>query len=282
MRIGINWNFEFKNTEEWINQMKDMNVSSVVAPFVHNETKEVKAAYLNAARDNDLRISEVWAWGNVLSPNEDERNTAIMHAKRQLALAEEIGAECAINISGARGAKWDGYYPDNYSDETYDMIIKTTRGIIDAVEPKKTFYTIEPMPWMVPDSPDHYIKLLHDVDREAFGIHIDYTNMVNSMEKYMNRNAFISECFEKLGPYAKGIHIKDIQLDHSVLPCSITETLPGEGSIDYAHVLRQIEKLEQQYGEKTFLIEHLHTYDEYKDAVSYVRQIAMENNIMIK
>ena len=35
--------------------------------------------------------------------------------------------------------------------ETYELIIHTVRDIIDSVQPKTAFYTLEPMPWMLPD-----------------------------------------------------------------------------------------------------------------------------------
>ena len=32
--------------------------------------------------------------------------------------------------------------------------------IIDAVKPSRTFYTLEPMPWMYPDSAESYAGLI--------------------------------------------------------------------------------------------------------------------------
>ena len=95
-------------------------------------------------------------------------------------------------------------------EDTYALSVDTVRQIIDAVNPKHTFYTIEPMPWMYPDSPDNYLKLIRDIDRPAFAVHMDYTNMINGLDKYFNSDDFIRECFQKLGPYIKSIHAKDI------------------------------------------------------------------------
>ncbi len=64
------------------------------------------------------------------------------------------------------GEQWDWIYRDNYEADVYALIVDSVREIIDAVNPKRTFYTIEPMPWMVPDSPDQYLQLLKDVDRK--------------------------------------------------------------------------------------------------------------------
>lgn len=38
--------------------------------------------------------------------------------------------------------------------------MQNVRQIVDAVKPKRTFYTLETMPWVIPDSPDSYLKLI--------------------------------------------------------------------------------------------------------------------------
>ena len=84
-----------------------------------------------------------------------------------LQIADEIGAGCCVNISGAKGEIWDGPYPGNYSKETFDQIVETVRYIIDQVKPENTFYTLEPMPYMLPDSPDSYLELIRAIDRDS-------------------------------------------------------------------------------------------------------------------
>jgi hypothetical protein len=57
---------------------------------------------------------------------------------------------------------------------------RTVREIVDAVEPQRTFYSLEPMPWSPPDSPDSYLELIGAVERRQFGVHLDPVNLVNS------------------------------------------------------------------------------------------------------
>ncbi len=142
------------------------------------------------------------------------------------------------------------------------------REIIDGVRPKHTFYTIEPMPWMLPDSPEIYLQLLKDVDRKAFGVHLDYTNMINQPRRYVESSAFIRKCFSLLGPYIKSVHIKDICMERS-LPCVIREVMPGQGSIDLRLVLKLIDKLGENM---TGYAEHLNSYEKYKKALEYLKR----------
>ena len=58
------------------------------------------------------------------------------------------------------------------------------QNIIDEADPQNTFYTIEPMPWMYPMGPDEYVKLIEDVDRKHFAVHMDVFNWIISPERY--------------------------------------------------------------------------------------------------
>lgn len=277
MRIGGSVLEHYNSPDEWIGFVKDLRYSAVLAPFDYKATSEEKKAYIECAKENNVVIAEVGAWKNPLSIDEAEKKSAIEYCINQLALADEINANCCVNIIGARGEKWDGFYRDNYSQDVYDFAVDSIRNIIDAVKPKHTFYTIEPMPWMVPDSPDSYLKLINDVDRPSFAVHMDCTNMINSPKRYLFSNEFISECFAKLGPYIKSVHIKDVIM-RDKLPCCIEEVVPGAGGIDFAHVLRLCESLGK---DSTAFIEHLTTYDEYKLGIRFIRRIAKEEGIEI-
>lgn len=277
MRLGGGIEKPYSNPDEWIALVKDLKYSAVLSPIGYEATHEEKKVYRDYIKKYNLVLGEVGAWRNPLSTNEAERKSSMEYCKNQLALAEEMGANCCVNISGARGEQWDWIYQDNYSSEVYELIIDSVREIIDYVGPKNTFYTIEPMPWMVPDSPDKYLQLIKDVDRSRFAVHMDFTNMINNPQKYIFSTRFIQECFQKLGPYIKSIHIKDAIL-HQKYPCCIEEVMPGKGTIDFGNVLRLCEGLGT---ETTAFVEHLNTYGEYKEAVEYVRGIAKKESITI-
>ncbi|MDF2588618.1 MAG: Xylose isomerase-like barrel [Anaerocolumna sp.] len=278
MRLGGGIERSYSNPDEWIKLVQDLKYSAVLVPVTYDASKEDKRAYMDYINKYNLVIGEVGAWKNPLATNEGERREALLYCKNQLALADEMKANCCVNIVGSRGEVWDGLYKDNYSDETYSLIIDSIRDIIDSVKPVNTFYTIEPMPWMVPDSPEAYLKLIKDVDRKAFGVHLDYTNMINSPKRYAFRTEFIRECFQKLGPYIKSVHAKDAIMKPS-LPCIIEEVAPGKGTIDFIEVLRLCEGLGQ---DMTVFVEHMHTYDEYKAAAEFMRETGIKANVDIK
>lgn len=278
MRLGGGIERDYKNPEEWLSYVKELGYSVVLAPINADADTATRHEYLACAKANDLVIGEVGVWRNCMSKNDAERKQAMEYAKAQLELAEELNAKCCVNIIGSRSEIWDSFDVENYEPDIYTMAVDGIREIIDAVNPKNTFYTIEPMPWMVPDSPEEYLQLIKDVDREAFGVHLDFVNMINCPKRYVKSIDFIAHCFELLGPYIKSIHGKDVLMDRAYTTL-IHEVMPGKGTLDYTKILPMVEKLG---ADTPFFIEHLPDFDTYKQAAGYIRECAKKAGVFVK
>jgi sugar phosphate isomerase/epimerase len=262
--------------EAWIESLRSHGYRAAYCPLDASVDAATRRAYSEAAKQADIVIAETGAWSNPISPNDAVRRAAVEKCQNQLALAEDIGARCCVNIAGARGEKWDGPYPDNFSPDTFDLIVETVRGIIDAVKPTRTFYTLEPMPCIVPDSADSYLDLIKAIDRPQFGAHLDPVNMISSPRRYFNNSAFLEECFEKLGPYIKSIHAKDIII-REPLTVHLDEVRPGLGTLDYTTFIRLANQLD---ADMPFMLEHL-PMTEYAPSAEFVRQTASQLNITL-
>ena len=149
MRIGGSVMKPYHSPAEWLAQVKELNYSAVIFPVDSSAPKAVRQDYLKCCLDNDLLIGEVGVWRNTMSKTEGDKH--IGYAIRQLELAEEVGANCCVNIAGSWGEYWDGYHPDQGTKAFYDAVVETTQKIIDAVKPVKTCFSLEPMPWMAPE-----------------------------------------------------------------------------------------------------------------------------------
>lgn len=277
MRIGGEIKRPYNSPEEWLLRIKEAGYSTVLAPVGYDAKDDEKQAYKKIAEDNNILIGEVGVWRNPISLNESEAKRNIEYCKERLALADELRANCCVNITGSRGEVWDGFYNENYDEDVYTLIVDTTRDILDSVKPRYTFYTLEPMPWMIPDSPDSYLKLIKDIDRKSFGVHLDFTNMVNSPIRFLKSDDFIEECFTKLGPYTKSIHAKDAVMDKAY-PCVIREVMPGKGKFNYKKIVRLINKLGEDVP---VFVEHLNTHEEYMEASTYIRKVAESEGIKV-
>jgi sugar phosphate isomerase/epimerase len=274
IRLGGPVQGKFSDPSEWVRAHKSLGYSAAYCPVQTGVSNDLIKTYRAEAKKSNILIAEVGAWNNVMDPDEDKRKENIKKNIDALKLADEIGAGCCVNISGARGDIWDGPYAGNYSKETFDQIIETVRYIIDQAKPVNSFYCLEPMPYMLPDSPDSYLKLIKAINRKQCAVHLDPVNMISSPQRYYNNADFLRECFNKLGPYIKSIHAKDI-LIMPELTVHLEERRPGEGALDYTVFLQETGKL----GDIPFMLEHLESQEEYKLAADYVRSVGKKAGV---
>lgn len=275
MRLGGPIDHETGNAESWIGALRSHDYGAAVFPLRHDASSTAIREHVAAAEQAGVVIAEVGAWSNPLSHDDDERRNAIAYCQAQLALADEVGARCCVNIAGSRNARWDGPHPANLSDDTFDLIVDTTRKIIDAVRPNRTYYTLEAMPWIYPDSPASYQRLLAAIERDRFAVHLDPVNIVNSPERYFHNGDLIRECFRVLGPNIRSLHAKDTLMAPS-LTVHIDEVRPGLGTLDYATFLQEANRLDPDLP---LILEHLPSAAEYNLAAEYVRSVAVAEGL---
>jgi sugar phosphate isomerase/epimerase len=277
MRLGGPIFEKCSNAREWVAAHKKLGYSAAHCPLRADAPDETVREYADAAKAANIVIAEVGAWSNPISPDEKACREAIASCKRQLDLAERIGASCCVNIAGGCGAQWDGPDPGNYADETFELIVDTVREIIDAIKPTRTFYSLEPMPWVPPDSADNYLELIKAVDRPRFAVHLDPVNMITSPRLYYRNADMLRECFAKLGPYIKSVHGKDVTMTNE-FNGHISQCQPGKGTLDYAVFVKEMERLDP---ELPLFTEHLQTAREYDQAAAYIRKVAEESGVNI-
>jgi len=269
MRLGGCLAGGYRNVDEWLRIVRKIGYKAVVFPLSPDADRSEIKEYVSAMAENDIVNAEVGAWSNLLSHNNTERETAMRHNIAALELAEETGARCCVNIAGSRSDSWDGPSKNNLTRETFDMIVRNTKMIIDAVKPEKTKYTIETMPWVFPDSPEGYLRLYEAIDRREFGIHLDICNMINSPKRYFWISEYINHSFGLLGNMTRSIHLKDIKLSRK-MTVHIDEVQPGEGEMDFERIFSHASKLDRDV---TMIIEHLGGNEDYARAYQYLHGV---------
>jgi sugar phosphate isomerase/epimerase len=248
MRLGGPLFTEYVDPDGWIAALRRQGYTAAYCPVGSDAGDASLQAYAEAARAAGIVIAEVGAWSNPLSADPETRRAALARCREQLALADRIGARCCVNIAGSRSERWDGPHPQNFSEETFEQIVESVRAVIDAVRPTRTCYTLETMPWIYPDSPDSYLRLIRAIDRQAFGVHLDPVNA------------------------------KDIALSPRFM-VHLDETRPGLGGLDYAVFLRELDRLD---ADTPLMLEHLATEEEYGLAAGYLRSVAEQEGIVIR
>lgn len=268
MILGLSSPLSHNNADEWGQKHAELGCKALVFPLNCNNSDEEIDAYVKAAKSNNLTIAEVGIWKNVLAADEKERQEAVNYSIGQLKLADKINAKCCVNIVGTPyGPRWDGGYAGNLTEEAWKMAVDSIQYIIDEAKPVNTKFTIETMPWMIPSSPDEYLRLIEEVNRPEFGVHLDIVNMINCPERYFFNEKFMEDTFDKLGDKILSCHIKDVNLLEGYT-FQLKESACGDGHLS----LEKYAELANRYNpEMPMIIEHLNTDEEYLASLSYVK-----------
>lgn len=246
---------------------RQLGYRAAYCPNVALTDKERIRAVRDAFSRNDVVLAEVGRWVNLLDADPAKRRQNLQTVTDGLALAEELGARCCVDIAGSFNEKiWYGPHPDNFSPRYFDAAVENARKIIDAVKPTRTTFCYEMMGWALPDSPDSYLKFIKAVDRKAFAVHLDPCNLVNSPERFYRNTDLLKECFDKLGPRIASCHAKDLTWDVE-MNVHFREVGPGKGAMDYATYLRRLAALPQS---PPLMLEHLAAADDYAQAAKHI------------
>ncbi|HUY15748.1 MAG TPA: TIM barrel protein [Terriglobia bacterium] len=250
---------------------RDLGYRAAYAPQVKLTDKHRIQSIVKEFAARDVMIAEVGVWVNMMDPDDAKRRKNMATVQERLALADELGARCCVDIAGSYDPKvWFGPNPKNMSAEFIGATVEHCRALIDAVKPTRTKFSIEMMPFNFPSGPDDYVNLVKAVNRKAFGVHLDVCNVMNSPRRMYHNSAVIRECFSKLGRWILSCHAKDLKWEEYVQVC-LREVIPGQGSIDYRAYLECLAQLPQ---DAPLMLEHLKTAGEYTEGRKYIQTVA--------
>ncbi|WP_163382287.1 sugar phosphate isomerase/epimerase family protein [Cyclobacterium sp. SYSU L10401] len=269
VRLGGPVYQRYNSPEQWVSALQSKNYRAAYCPVSLDAGGDEIRAFEAAAEKADIVIAEVGAWSNPISPDKDMAREAFEKCTRSLQLAESIGANCCVNISGSKNpVHWAGPHQDNLTPDTFDQIVEVSRKIIDEVQPGRTYFALEPMPWAYPDSAESYLELIRAIDRKAFGVHMDPMNLIITPNLYYGNAAMIRSCFKKLGAHIRSCHAKDILIREDYYMPQFTEVQPGLGVMDYQVFLQELSQLKAI----PLMMEHLGSEEEYDQAAQYIRE----------
>ena len=268
MRLGTSSPLRHNSPEEWAENQVKLGCSAVVFPVQSDCDEKTILAYKEAADKAGLMIAEVGIWRNALSPDPEERKKNMDYCVEQLRLADFLNARCAVNVAGAFGKRWDGGYKENFTATAWSETVSMVRNIIDRADVKNAFFTLEPMPWMIPTGPKEYMKLIEAVDRDRFAVHMDIINMINSADRYFGADEFIDECMDILGDRIRSCHIKDVHLGEAYT-LRLEECGPGDGEFPLRHYVSKLNEIDP---DMPVILEHLNTDEEYIRYMDYLKE----------
>jgi sugar phosphate isomerase/epimerase len=236
-------------------------------PLKAGEADKIRAVREAFAR-HGVVIAEVGAWCNMIAPEDEKQRNNLAYVAERLALADEVGARCCVDFAGTVEAGKDSSpLAENFSRETFDLIVETVRKLLADVKPTRTKFTLEVMQTCPPDSVDSYLELIRAIDRPAFGVHLDPANLFYSPRQCFDSGATITDCIRRLGPWIASCHAKDLTVRPG-LALHVDECIPGTGTLDYRAYITGLKSLGRDVP---LMLEHLHTEAEYRQAAESIR-----------
>jgi sugar phosphate isomerase/epimerase len=222
---------------------------------------------------HDVMIAEVGRWVNLLEADPVKRAANLKTVTEGLALADQIGARCCVDIAGSFNPRvWYGPDPENLSPRHFQASVENARKIIDAVKPRRARFCFEVMGWATPDGPESYLELIRAVDRPAFGVHLDPCNAVNSPQRFYHNTELLNEWFDRLGPWIVSCHAKDL-VWVTEMNVHFVEVALGAGSLDYKTYLTRLAALP---NDVPLMVEHMKGPAEYDQSRQHLFHLGRE------
>lgn len=165
---------------------------------------------------------------------------------------------------------------DNHRPENAELLVETLRPLAAKAEAEGVILAMETHALSILDLPPKCRGIVEAVGSPNLRLILDAVNHFQSMHQVYNSSEWVNHIFDELGPLAPLAHIKDLKVSNGLV-LHIDQTVPGEGELDLALVLKRFDAL---YPEGYGLIEHLRP-EQIPQAVANVRRIAAEAGVPI-
>lgn len=254
MRLGGPIFRKVDRFEEEVALHKKLGFGAAYCKFIEGQSQ--REEYKQAFAEADIVLAEFGAYCiNILDTDFAVRQKNIYEICRRLEYADEMGVRCCVIHGGSvETGDWGNANPLNMSEKSYAETVSVVQGILDRVKPQTTKLVMETESYLLPDSPEIYARMIEAIDRPGFAVHLDPVNIISSPWRFYNNARFIKNCFALLGPWIVSCHAKDLNMPPKHATVQIDETFIGDGVLDYATYLQEIDKLNPA---PTMMIEHL-------------------------
>ncbi len=245
---------QVKSIEDAVKAHRRLGFAAAFTGFIPDPV--MREEYIRAFAEADIVLAEFGAYCiNILDTNPEIRRKSIDEICTRLEQADMMGAKCCVMHGGSyQSGGWGDANPENVSEKAFIETVEIIQSIIDRVKPETTKLVVETESYVLPDSPEVYLRLIEAVDRKELAVHLDPVNIISSPRRYYFNDRFIRRCFAVLGDHIISCHAKDVNMPPVHATVQIDETYIGNGTLNYEVYLKEIAKLDPA---PTLMIEHL-------------------------
>ncbi|MGI8952600.1 MAG: sugar phosphate isomerase/epimerase family protein [Chitinophagaceae bacterium] len=257
------------NTVQLDVNFKDMDLST--DQITSDKCKKIRDTF----RKNNLPISCISGYTNLVHPNPEKRKSNLAHLKQLIRFANELGSPYVISESGTFDAESDWvHHPKNKTEEGYEDCRNVIADLVNFARENGVTFLVETYVNNVIGSIEETLRLFADITDPHLGLLMDPTNYfeehnIDKMDKTLNQifNSLyhkikISHAKDvKLASTSQGVQMANIDASeaHALRGVGMIELpAPGLGSLNYDLYLK---RLSQNHPNISIIIEHLEESD---------------------
>lgn len=200
---------------------------------------EQKHAIRDALAANKLAISNINAfmmhavsdhrqlywYPSWIEPDPHYREVRILHTKRALTLAKELGAKCITTEPGGpveAGQSWNA---------ALKLFVEMFKPVAEHAEKEGVLLLVEPEPGLLIETADQFEEFMRHIASPAVGMNFDIGHHYCVKDDP-------GPTIERMAKYIRHVHLEDIaatRVHHHLVP--------GEGAIDFAAAFRALLKI---------------------------------------
>ncbi|MGL5950831.1 MAG: sugar phosphate isomerase/epimerase family protein [Cetobacterium sp.] len=189
-------------------------------------------------KDNDIKISVLGAYYNMLSPDLEERKRGLSRFKKMLKLANRLGASFVATETGSFN-KDISFTEKNHSSEAFDIVLNSFKELIEVAERENSYVGVEGVYtlsiWNIDVLKELYLKVRSKNMRFIF----DPVNLI-SEENYSQQDDLINNFFKTFGESIEVVHFKDFLIEDG----KIVRVPPGKGILNYSLLIENMKKFD--------------------------------------
>ena len=246
-------------------------------------TKEKAHWIRDAFRDANLPIIAVSAYTNFIHPDPVKRQANIDYLKMMIRYARDLGCPYVASETGTYNEESDWVWDDrNGSQKVFDEAIAVIKDIAAYARDCGATFCVENYVNNTVGSVEKIQIMFDEVGHDGLALLCDPTNYFDDAH-FADIDGTINEIFDKLGPYFKFAHAKDIKKavdtgeKHVDIDADESHTFRGAGSIELPsaglgclNYDLYVKRLAELHPNIPLIIEHVDSEDDIIRAKKFV------------
>ena len=235
-------------------------------PLTEKKAHEIRDAF----RDANLPVIAVSGYTNFIHPDPDIRKRNINYLKMMLRYARDLGCPYVGSETGTDNLESDWVWHDmNASPKVYDETIEIIRDLAEFAGQWGSTFIVENYVNNVIGSVEQVERMFKDVNSKHLGLICDPTNYFDE-NTIKDVDGTINKIFDRLSPYMKIAHAKDIKLatdtgeKHADIDADASHSFRGSGGVELPaaglgilNYELYVKRLAEEHPNIPLIIEHL-------------------------